>query len=178
MPNPQPRPATPPPWLRSAIGALVIIEQVIGVLLLAVVLGLMFTQVVARYVFAAPLFWSDELARFSYVWMSYIAAVALMARRSHIRIDLIDGFLGTRGRLFVRIVADLIVIGTCVFIVLGSWNWLMTTIRPRSPALGMPLIWLYGVVWFAFAAMALHAFINLVLLITGRQEPEQDIGFE
>lgn len=169
---------TAPTWLRNTIGALVTIEQVISVLLLAAVLGLMLTQVVARYVFAAPLFWSDELARFSYVWMSYIAAVALMAQRSHIRIDIIDYVLGARGRLFIKILADLIVIGTCVFIVHGSWDWLMTTIRPRSPALGMPLVWLYGVVWFAFAAMALHATINLALLITGRQGPEPDTGFE
>lgn len=167
-----------PHWTRRTIGALVTIEQITSVLLLVTVLGLMFAQVVARYVFQAPLFWSDELGRYCYVWMSYIAAIALVAQRSHIRIDLINSVLGPRGRRAVEILAGLIVVGTCVFLVQGSWPWLMTNIRPTSPALRLPLVWLYGVVWFAFAAMALHALINLILLAAGRQDPDTTQAIE
>lgn len=161
-----------PTWTDRTLRALATLEKVASVLLLATVLGLMFAQVVARYVFQAPLFWSDELARYCYVWLSYIAAIALVAQRDHIRIDLINRILGPRGRRSVEILAGLIVVGTCLLLVQGSWPWLMTNIRPTSPALRLPLVWLYGVVWVAFAAMALHALINLILLLTGRQEPD------
>lgn len=154
------------------------VEEVASVLLLTAILGLMFTQVVARYIFQAPLFWSDELGRFCYVWMSFVAATAIVARRGHIRIDLVNALLGPRGRQAVDHLAGLIVIGTCAYLVVGSWDWLMTTLRPTTPALRMPLVWLYGVVWCAFGAMALHAAVNLALTVAGRLDPEDEPTFE
>lgn len=165
-------------WTAKLERALVISEEIVSVLLLAAVLGLMFVQVVARYVFEAPLFWSDELGRYCYVWMSFVAAITLVGRRSHIRIDLINRFLAERGRRAVDILANLIVIATCLFLVEGSWDWLLTNIRPTSPALRMPLVWLYGVVWFAFVMMALHALYNLVLLVAGKLDPAGEESFE
>jgi TRAP-type C4-dicarboxylate transport system permease small subunit len=169
---------TRPHWTRTALRALVTFEQVISVLLLLMIVSLIFAQVVARYVFNAPLFWSDELARYTYVWLSFIAAVFVAAERGHIQIDVIDRLLGPRGRLVVEIVAGLIVIGTCLFVIYGSWPWLMTNIRPRSPALRLPMVWLYGVVWLAFALIALHTLINLVRLLTGTEEPEATPNYE
>lgn len=165
-------------WLERAQAALATFEEVASVLLLATILVLMFTQVIARYLFQAPLFWSDELGRYCYVWMSFVAATALIARRGHIRIDLINSLLGPRTRGAVDFLASLIVIGTCAYLVYGSWGWLMTTVRPTTPALRMPLVWLYGVVWLAFAAMALHALVNLLLTLSGRLGPEDEPAFE
>ncbi|MEX2630328.1 MAG: TRAP transporter small permease [Tistlia sp.] len=164
--------------LERLLATLATFEEVASVLLLATILGLMFTQVIARYLFQAPLFWSDELGRYCYVWMSFVAATALVARRGHIRIDLINGLLGPRARSAVDHLSALIVIGTCAYFVFGSWDWLMTTLRPTTPALRMPLVWLYGVVWCAFLAMALHAVVNLALSLSGRQGPEDDPAFE
>jgi len=167
--------ATPQPerrhWTETAMRALVTLEQVAGVLLLVTILSLVFGQVIARYVFQSPWFWSDELARYAYVWMSFIAAVFVAAGRGHIRIDLINRFLGPRGQRLVEILASLVVVGTCLFLVHGSWDWLMTNIRPRSPALRMPMVWLYGVVWAAFLAMALHSLVDLIRVALGLQDP-------
>ncbi len=165
-------------WTARLERALVVIEETTSVLLLAVVLGLMFVQVVARYVFAAPLFWSDEMGRYCYVWLSFIASIALVGRRGHIRIDLINRFLGARAQRGVEILATVIVIGTCAFLVQGSWDWLLTNIRPTSPALRMPLVWLYGVVWLSFGLMALHALYNLVLVVSGKLDPVAEESFE
>ena len=132
--------ARPRHWTARLERALLFVEETVSVLLLAAVLGLMFVQVVARYLFDAPLFWSDELGRYCYVWMSFIAAIALVGRRAHIRIDLINRFFGPRGRRAVEMLATLIVVGTCLFMAQGSWEWLLTNVRPTSPALRMPLL--------------------------------------
>jgi TRAP-type C4-dicarboxylate transport system permease small subunit len=50
----------------------------LGVLVLAMT-GATLGQVVARYVFGAPLIWSEEAARYLFVWVSMIGA-ALAAR--------------------------------------------------------------------------------------------------
>ncbi len=168
----------PPSWIERVERALILLEEVVSVALLAMVLGLMFAQVVARYVFEAPLFWSDEMGRYCYVWLAFIASAALVGKRAHIRIDLINRALGPRGQMAVEMLSTVIVIGTCLFLVQGSWAWLMTNVRPTSPALRMPLVYLYGVVWVSYGLMALHATLNLFLLATGRLAPQGDDLFE
>jgi TRAP-type C4-dicarboxylate transport system permease small subunit len=51
----------------------------LGVLVLAMT-GVTLGQVVSRYVFGAPLIWSEEAARYLFVWVSMIGA-ALAARQ-------------------------------------------------------------------------------------------------
>jgi TRAP-type C4-dicarboxylate transport system permease small subunit len=39
--------------------------------------------VIARYVFNAPPFWTEELARFCLIWLTFVGAVVVHAERSH-----------------------------------------------------------------------------------------------
>lgn len=160
--------------LEAADRALTWAERLGGVALLLLVLGLIFAQVVARYVFQAPFFWSDELARYSYVWMAFITAAYVASKREHIRVDVLHAALGRRGQRVVDVFASLVVVVTCLLLVYGSWNWLMTNVRPRSPALRMPLVWLYGVVWAAFILIALHSLVDLARRLVGGQAVGDD----
>lgn len=170
------------PPSRSAIdrvlAGLVGIEQAAAALLLMAIVGLVFAQVVARYVFGSPFYWSDELARYTYVWFAFVSAVFVTAQRRHIQVDLFSGLLGRRGKLVLESLVAFIVIGTCIFLVWGSWNWLLSNLTPRSSALRLPMIWLYGVVWICFAAMALHTLINLIRVLSGAIPVDQPTGHE
>ena len=86
-------------------------------------------------------------------------------------------FLHSGWGLFITVVtvlsliaclALLIIAVTCLVLVWFSYPWLLRTVRPTSPALRMPMIWLYGGVWFCFALMAFHSLVHLVLVATGR----------
>ena len=46
-------------------------------------------QVVLRYFFGDPLTWSDELARYLFVWCSFIGWVVAARKRSHLGITLV-----------------------------------------------------------------------------------------
>lgn len=163
-------PGDRPSFPRRALRTLVAAEKGVSVALLLIILGLVVTQVVMRFVFHRPLFWSDELARYCYVWLSFIAAIAVTAERGHIQIDAINRFLPPGGRRFIELLANLIVIGTCVLLTYGSWKWLQSTIRPVSPALRLQMVYVYGVVWIAFAAMALHTVVNIALFLADEGE--------
>jgi TRAP-type C4-dicarboxylate transport system permease small subunit len=149
-------------------------EKIAATLLLVAVTGLVVLQVVARYVFDRPLFWTDELARYCYVWLSFVAAVAVTAGRSDVVIDVVDRIVGPRTLVGIKAVAHLVVVATCAWMVYGSFDWLLQTAKLKSPALGMPMIWLYAVVSLTFALMALHAAANLAFLLSGREEPADD----
>ena len=45
-------------------------------------------QVVFRYFLGEPLTWSDELARYLFVWASFLGWIVAARRRSHLAIDM------------------------------------------------------------------------------------------
>jgi len=68
--------------LDHGIGA--VVEAAVAVILMAevVILG---AGVTARYVFRAPLVWSDELASILFLWLSMLGAVVALRRGEHLR---------------------------------------------------------------------------------------------
>lgn len=80
-----------------ALGWLVQIEQVMAVILLATLVITMAAQVIWRYVLQSPLSWSEEIARLAMIWLTFIAAGFVTAKRQHIAVDLIGNDPGDAG---------------------------------------------------------------------------------
>ena len=75
-------------WSRALAAALVLAEIVV-----------LFAGVVARYVFHAPLVWSDELASILFLWLSMLGAVVALRRGEHMRMTaLVDQRRPARAR--------------------------------------------------------------------------------
>ena len=48
-----------------------------------------FLQVIARYIFEAPLSWSEELARFILIWLSMLSAAYAFKTKSHFALTIL-----------------------------------------------------------------------------------------
>ena len=59
------------------------------VFLLVAMTLIVFTQVIARYIFEAPLSWSEELARFILIWLSMLSAAYAFKTRSHFALTIL-----------------------------------------------------------------------------------------
>ncbi|WP_293810736.1 TRAP transporter large permease subunit [uncultured Bosea sp.] len=68
--------------LDRALGGLVETVAAVLVLIEIIILG---AGVMARYVFHAPLVWSDELASILFLWLSMLGAVVALRRGEHMR---------------------------------------------------------------------------------------------
>ena len=71
-----------------------VIDKVLSVstvILLLSVLFLMTLQIVMRYVFSRPLTWSEELAKYSMVWMTFLGSALAVAKKAHVCVDLVVG---------------------------------------------------------------------------------------
>lgn len=160
--------AHPPAWAAKLLRGLDRIELLIASLLMVNVLVLVFGQVVARYVFAAPFYWADELARYSYVWLAFIGGACIMGRRGHVGIGVIDDLVSPTVLRVIECLSLLIIAATCLIMVVYSYPWLLRTARPTSSALRLPMIFLYGGVWLSFVLMAFHSLVHFILVATGR----------
>ena len=83
------------------------LETAVCGLLIAMTI-VVFSQVVARYIFEAPLSWSEELARFLLMWLSMLSAAYAFKTKSHFALRIVVGRLSTSAQwmmsLFVHAV--------------------------------------------------------------------------
>ena len=73
--------------------------------LLGAIFVIMLLQIAFRYVLNAPLVWTEELARYLYVWTCYLGGVVALRRGNHIVIALVQERLP--GRLRTAVVLGL-----------------------------------------------------------------------
>lgn len=144
-------------------------EDWLGVGLLTAVLAVMGLGIFFRYVLNDSLTWSEELARYGLVAMTYVGCAAACRRGSHIRIDAVDLVLPPRLRLRLELVMQA---GLLLFLLYLAWRsfeimgYLRTTI---SPAVGIPIVWLYGLMLVCFVLAALRQAQRLLLLWRSRR---------
>jgi TRAP-type C4-dicarboxylate transport system permease small subunit len=81
-------------------------ERAVDALAIATFAGMfacVLAQVVLRYGFDRPLVWSDELARYLFVWCAFLGWVIAARKRSHLAVDVAAAWLGPRGRAALRL---------------------------------------------------------------------------
>ena len=56
-------------------------------------------QVLARYVFKISVPWSEETARYVFIWMIFLGSAYAAKKEIHIRVDILENALGKYGKL-------------------------------------------------------------------------------
>jgi TRAP-type C4-dicarboxylate transport system permease small subunit len=111
-------------------------------------------QVFYRFVLEIPLIWSEEAARYLFVWAAFLGAAVALGRRDHFSISMLVVSLSSRHRKLLDIVALLLTIAFCLLLVwfgsIMSWRFIHinSPIIPISQGLVyavIPLCGLYGV---------------------------------
>jgi TRAP-type transport system small permease protein len=124
-------------------------EYFAGFLLLTMV-AIVFANVICRFVLNASLAWSEEIARFLFIWIVFLGAFFAYLTNEHLGLDLVVKAVPARVARWITVVSDFLVIFTLVIITWGgysitveNWNWL-------SPATSIP----YG-------------YVNIIVPLTG-----------
>lgn len=90
------------------------VEGFVMVIWFAIVLLVMAAQVVTRYVLNAPLTWSEEFSRYSFVWISYIGCAYCVGVDGHTNITAVISKLPPKVRNIVLCIGNGVV--ACVFV--------------------------------------------------------------
>ena len=92
-------------------------EETILVYSYLLVVPLLFVQVVSRYVFNHSLSWSEELARYIFIWQVWLGSSYCVKENRHIRIDIFTEHLSPQVRKIYEIVITMISIAFCCFLI-------------------------------------------------------------
>jgi TRAP-type transport system small permease protein len=124
-----------------------------------------FAQVIFRYVFRSPLPWSEELARYCFVWIVFLGATLGLERGVHIGVDILTILLPQRLQHLLLRFNQLLILGFALFIVVASLAVLEANQLQYSPALGLQMAKVYLAIPLGMLVMGL---IVLGKLFPGR----------
>ena len=124
-------------------------------------------QVFSRYVLNRSLFWSEELARFLLVWLTFLGASVAYFRGVNPGVDLLYRRFSNRGKRAARIVVHCLSLSLFAVMVVYGAQFAHFVRFQITPALSLPKWIPHSVIPISGAIMLLHALTFLVREIRG-----------
>ncbi len=84
--------------------------EVLLMILLAVAIVIVSTQIVFRYIFKSPLSWSEQGARCIFIWLTMLSVPCIFRRKGMIAFDLIVTHLKGKARIIFEILVQCIIL--------------------------------------------------------------------
>jgi TRAP-type C4-dicarboxylate transport system permease small subunit len=138
------------------------IEEVALVIFVAAMAVIIFMQVIFRYVLKNPIFWSEELTRYIFVWVVLLGASINIKKKGHYGIDILYKTLPDKVRMYVGILISLMM-GVVIFTLLTQSIILVkSTFIQISPAMEISMGWAYGSLTVGGTFMAIHFLIAAI----------------
>ena len=128
------------------------LDKVLGnflVLLMILIVLTVLWQVFSRYVLNSPSSFTDELARYLFIWIGIFGAAYASGQQTHLAIDILPQKLNKQNKLKLRIGINLlIVLFSLTVLVIGGGNLVYVNydLGQYSAALDVPLSFVYSVV--------------------------------
>lgn len=147
-------------------------EMSVCIVLMSAMTLILAVQVFMRYVMQASLTWSEELARYIFVWLIYMGISYGAKIMKHIRIEAAVLLLPQKGQRYVEIVGDVLFLLFALFIVYTSWGIVQKQLMlgQTSPAIQMPMWMLYSAPLVGFGLTALRQVQAIVLRVRALSE--------
>ena len=120
-----------------------------------------FIQVVLRTLFNNPLTWTEELCRYSMVWLTMIGSALAVKYSSHIAVDILKTAISPRA---IRIIDKLNYVLIAVFALVLIYYGIILCSRNMSqitPGLKLPMGLVYGAMPVGGIIMLFNVFMGL-----------------
>jgi len=143
---------------------------------LAMMVVMVFGNVVLRYAFNSGIMVSEELSRWLFVWMTFLGSVVAMRRHSHLGSDALVSRLPPAGKKACFVAAHLLMLAMCVVMAKGAWEQVVINAASTSPVMQVSMAWFHSsALMFAVLAAVIIVF-ELFKLAMGRLDERDLIG--
>jgi len=150
--------------LAAAKGSVIAISVAMVVVTLA--------QVVFRYVLGAPLPWSEELARYCFVWIVFLGGAIGLERGIHLGVDLFVNLLPPRLRTSLDVLSNVLIGCFAAAVVYASFPVIGMNLMQHSPAMGVQMSWIYIAIPISMVLIIVITVERIVNIVRSRAGQE------
>ncbi len=119
---------------------------------------LIFVQVVFRYGFNHSLYWSEEVGRYTLIWITFIGASVGFKKRAHMGVDFLFKAFETKARALFTVISDVSIFGLAMVLAVYGIKLASFVRFQTSAALLMPMSVPYSAIWIGGILTAVHSF--------------------
>lgn len=129
------------------------------VLCLALMVVLVFGNVVLRYGFNSSITVSEELSRWAFIWMIFTGAIGGLRDRAHLGVDSLVERLPRAGRLICFVASHAVMAVLTAMLMWGCLQLMNLSLGTTAPVMGLSMGWYFAapMVFCAFALPLLAA---------------------
>jgi TRAP-type transport system small permease protein len=160
-------------WLDKAAAAYCKLLELLLVLLMAVMVLMVFGNVVLRYAFNSGITVSEELSRWAFVWMIFLGAIIAIKESGHLGTDMLVGRLGRTGKMVCLAIAETAMIYCAWLVFSGSLVQVRIGWDVEAPVSGWSMAWLTGAALVFGVSAGLFHLLKLARLLTGKLADEE-----
>lgn len=141
--------------------------------LMIVMLVVVAAQVWYRFVLNDPLTWSEEMARYLFVWISFLGSAVGVRLNIHLGIDLIEKFTGPTGRKILFVTVNLLIQIFLVVAIFWGIKVLGVVRYQTSASMGISMVYPYLAIPVGGGLMFLNSLRNTVKIMFGHELSEE-----
>lgn len=135
---------------------------------LALMVVLVFGNVVMRYAFNSGFTMSEELSRWLFVWLTFLGAVVALRENAHLGTDMLVGRLGPKGKRVLMGISLLLMLYCLWLLFKGSYDQFLVNVESQSPVMEASMGWFYAA-GMAFPVLSAPILLNdLWRLLSGQ----------
>lgn len=128
---------------RRLFKALDAANEAAALLMLLTTIVVVFLAAASRYVFANPIPWTEEVARFAFIWLAFVGISIAERHDAHFRIGFFVDQLPHRARRAVLVFDEIVVFAVLIMLLIEGIRFGRLGAQGLSAVLELPLHYIY-----------------------------------
>ena len=146
------------------------IENAVIILGLSAMFLILLAQVIMRYVFSRPLTWSEEAARFIFVYVSFIGISYAYRQKGHIRMEVVVNLFPQAVRRGLEVLINLGTIALFCYMIPFSFRFIGIQAGVKATATHIPMSSVYTALPLGMALSCVRLLISSLRIVWGEEE--------
>jgi TRAP-type C4-dicarboxylate transport system permease small subunit len=140
---------------------------------LAIMVVLVFGNVVLRYGFNWGITVSEEVSRWLFVWLTFLGAIIAMREHGHLGVDTLVKRLPSAGKKACFVASQILMLFATWLLLKGSWEQTLINWDVAAPASGLSTGLFYGVGLVFSVSTGIIILADLYRVVTGKISEEE-----
>lgn len=110
-------------------------------------------QVISRFIIKAPIIWTEEVVRMTFIWIVMLGSVIATKYDMHLKADIVSNRLSAIHKMLHSCFIYIIMLIVCLIFVVSGFDFLVRNMLRVSETTGVPMYYLYIAAPLSGAAM-------------------------